>query len=60
MQATAFAPTNYASNVDVDAPLYLTFNQTPFVGSTGRIRVYSETGSVVDTIDMSAASLPLS
>ncbi|MFL6337348.1 MAG: pectinesterase family protein [Pyrinomonadaceae bacterium] len=56
MQATGFAPSNFASNVDVDAPLYLTFNQPPSVGSTGRIRVYSESGALVDTIDVSAST----
>jgi pectin methylesterase-like acyl-CoA thioesterase len=56
MQATTFAPSNYASGVDVDAPLYLTFNQPPAVGSTGRLRVFSEAGALVDTIDMNAAS----
>lgn len=56
MQATGFAPTNYASGVDVDAPLYVTFNQPPTVGTTGRIRVYSESGALVDTLDLSAAT----
>jgi pectin methylesterase-like acyl-CoA thioesterase len=56
MQATEFAPSNYASGVDVDAPLYLTFNQPPAVGSTGRLRVYSESGALVDTIDLSAST----
>ncbi|HEX8290418.1 MAG TPA: pectinesterase family protein, partial [Pyrinomonadaceae bacterium] len=56
MQATGFAPANYASGVDVDAPLTLTFNQPPAVGSGGRLRVYSEAGALVDTIDLSAAS----
>src|SRR5215207_2433934 len=56
MQATGFAPSNYASGLDVDAPLYLTFNQPPAVGSTGRIRVYSESGALVDTIDLSAST----
>ena len=56
MQATGFAPSNYASGVDVDAPLYLTFNQPPALGSTGRLRVFSESGALVDTIDMSLAT----
>src|ERR1044071_5966190 len=56
MQATGFAPSNYASNVDVDAPLYLTFSQPPSVGTAGRIRVYNESGTLVDTIDMSAST----
>ena len=56
MQATGFAPTNYASDVDVDAPLYITFNQAPTVGTTGRLRVFSESGALVDTIDMGAAT----
>ncbi|HEX8500818.1 MAG TPA: pectinesterase family protein, partial [Pyrinomonadaceae bacterium] len=50
------APSNFATNVDVDAPLYLTFNQPVAAGSTGRLRVYREDGTLVDTIDMSAAS----
>lgn len=53
MQATGFAPSNYASGVDVDAPLYLTFNQPPALGTSGRLRVFSESGALVDTIDMS-------
>ena len=56
MQAAGFAPANFASNVDVDAPLYITFNQAPTVGNTGRLRVYREDGTLVDTIDMSAAT----
>ena len=56
MQATGFAPANFASNVDIDAPLYVTFNQPPAVGTTGRLRVYTEAGALVDTIDMSAAT----
>lgn len=56
MQATSFAPSNFASNVDVDAPLYLTFNQPPAAGTTGRLRVYSEAGALVDTIDMGSAT----
>ena len=56
MQATAFAPSNFASGVDIDAPLYLTFNQPPAVGSTGRLRVFTEAGALVDTIDMAASS----
>ena len=56
MQATGFAPSNFASGVDIDAPLYLTFNQAPAVGTTGRLRVYTEAGALVDTIDMSVAT----
>ena len=56
MQATGFAPATFASTVDIDAPRYLTFTQPPAVGTTGRLRVYSEAGALVDTIDMSAAS----
>jgi pectin methylesterase-like acyl-CoA thioesterase/pectate lyase len=56
MQATVFAPSNFASNIDVDAPLYVTFNQAPSVGSAGRIRVYSDSGALVDTIDLSAST----
>ncbi len=56
MQATGFTPVNFASNVDVDSPLSINFNQAPSVGNTGRLRVYREDGTLVDTIDMSAAT----
>ncbi|HEX8354339.1 MAG TPA: immunoglobulin domain-containing protein, partial [Pyrinomonadaceae bacterium] len=45
MQATGFAPANFASGVDVDAPLYLTFSQPPAAGTTGRLRVFREDGT---------------
>ncbi|HEV2861284.1 MAG TPA: pectinesterase family protein [Pyrinomonadaceae bacterium] len=56
MQADSFAPSNFATNVDVDAPLYINFNQAPKAGTTGRLRVFKEDGTPVDTIDMSLAT----
>ena len=54
MSATGFAPANGAVDVNIDAPLYITFNQPPRVGNTGRLRIYrQEDDTVVDTIDMS-------
>ncbi len=52
MQATSLAPSNFATDVDIDAPLYITFNQAPKAGTTGRLRVYKDDGTLVDTIDM--------
>src|SRR5215210_4794954 len=56
MAATAFGPTNGATDINIDAPLSVTFNQTPKVGNTGRLRIYKEDGTLVDTIDMSAGT----
>ncbi len=56
MMRTAFAPINGTTNVDIDAPLYITFSQAPKVGTTGKLRVHREDGAVVDTIDMSLAA----
>ncbi|HLM58273.1 MAG TPA: pectinesterase family protein [Pyrinomonadaceae bacterium] len=56
MQAASFAPSNFASNVDVDAPLYINFNQAPKAGTAGRLRVFKEDGTLVDTIDMGVAT----
>ncbi|HEX8070063.1 MAG TPA: pectinesterase family protein [Pyrinomonadaceae bacterium] len=56
MTATGVAPAPGATEINTDAPLAVTFNQTPKVGTTGRLRIYQEDGTVVDTIDMSAAA----
>jgi Pectinesterase/MBG domain/Immunoglobulin domain len=56
MAATGVAPSNNATEINVDAPLAITFNQTPKVGNTGRVRIYQEDGTLVETIDMSAAT----
>ena len=56
MTATAVAPTNGATEINIDAPLAITFNQAPKVGNTGRLRIYQEDGTVVDTIDMSLST----
>ncbi len=45
MQAASFAPANGTSDVNIDAPLYLTFNQPPAAGTTGRLRVFREDGT---------------
>lgn len=49
------SPANGASGLCYDTPLYLSFNQTPSVGTTGKIRIFSTADPVtpVDTIDMS-------
>ncbi|HEX8145161.1 MAG TPA: pectinesterase family protein [Pyrinomonadaceae bacterium] len=56
MAATSFAPANGAGEINIDAPLYVTFNQAPKVGNTGRLRIFKEDGTLIDTIDMSAGS----
>jgi pectin methylesterase-like acyl-CoA thioesterase len=56
MAATAFAPINGATEINIDAPLAITFDQAAKIGNTGRLRIYLEDGTLVDTIDMSAAT----
>ncbi len=48
-------PANNSIGICTDKPLSITFNQTPQVGTSGRIRVYESNGTLVDTIDMSVS-----
>ena len=53
MQATAFSPASGATNLNIDVPLALTFDQTPRVGTSGKIRIFNAAdNSLVDTIDL--------
>ncbi|HEX8369386.1 MAG TPA: pectinesterase family protein [Pyrinomonadaceae bacterium] len=56
MGVTSFEPVNNSANACTDAPLRLTFNQTPKLGTSGKLRVYRNDGTLVDTIDMSLAA----
>jgi len=56
MSATAFEPINNSTGICTDKPLSITFDQTPKVGTSGRLRVYDSLGTLVDTIDISAAA----
>lgn len=55
MTATGFEPTANAAGICMDKPLRITFDQTPKLGTTGRLRVYEANGLLVDTIDMSTS-----
>ncbi|HEX8407929.1 MAG TPA: pectinesterase family protein [Thermoanaerobaculia bacterium] len=53
MTATAFSPPNGATNLNIDVPLTITFDQTPRVGTSGRIRIFNAAdNTLVDTIDV--------
>jgi pectin methylesterase-like acyl-CoA thioesterase len=56
MTVSSFAPANGATNLCIDSPLKITFNQPVKVGNTGRLRVFQDDGTLVDTIDMSLAT----
>jgi hypothetical protein len=56
MTVTGVSPTYGASEINVDSPLSVTFDRAPKVGTTGRLRIQKEDGTVVDTIDMSLAT----
>jgi pectin methylesterase-like acyl-CoA thioesterase len=55
MAVTTLSPTNGATGICYDTPLYITFSQTPVARSAGTIKIYNVTNSVtpVDTIDLS-------
>ncbi len=56
MVATATFPANGRTGLNIDTPLSITFDRTPVVGNTGRIRIYKASdNTVVDTIDLGAA-----
>ena len=53
MVVTAVSPANSATGVNIDTPLYITFDRPPVVGNTGRIRIFKAADdTVVDTIDL--------
>ena len=55
MAVTAVYPANAATGLTIDTPLRLTFDRTPTVGVTGRIRIYKASdNTVADTIDLGA------
>ncbi len=60
--ATAFAPTNGATGICYDTPLYVTFNGPISIVNSGSIRIYDSTNSAtpVDIIDMSSNTVVIS
>lgn len=59
MSAVAMSPANGQSGVCYDTPLYLTLDQAPSIGGTGKIRIFNVTNSStpVDTLDLSQGAL---
>lgn len=62
LASTAFTPTNGATGVCYDTPLYITFNGPVSIVNSGRIRIYNSTNAFtpVDTIDMGANTVVVS
>jgi pectin methylesterase-like acyl-CoA thioesterase len=60
MATTALTPTNGATGICYDTPLYITFSSTPTLRNAGKIRIYNVTNSAtpVDTLDMSLNATP--
>jgi len=56
LASTAFGPTNGATGICYDTPLYVTFNGPVSIVNYGQIRIYDSTNSTtpVDIIDMSS------
>lgn len=55
MSALGFEPVNNAAGICTDKPLSITFDRTPKLGTSGRLRVYEANGILVDTIDMATS-----
>ena len=57
--SAVLTPTNGATGVCYDTPLYMAFDRTPFLSGTGKVTIYNVTNSVtpVDTIDTSLGNL---
>ncbi|MGD0208397.1 MAG: pectinesterase family protein [Verrucomicrobiota bacterium] len=62
LAATAFAPTNGATGVCYDTPLYITFNGPISIVNSGKIHIYNVANPVtpVDTIDMGSNTVIIS
>ena len=62
LAATVFGPTNGATGVCYDTPLYITFNGPVAIVNSGRIRIYNVANPVtqVDTIDMGSNTVIIS
>ncbi|HEX8557077.1 MAG TPA: pectinesterase family protein [Pyrinomonadaceae bacterium] len=58
MAAASFSPASGAADLNVDAPLRVTFDRAPKVGSAGRVRVFTEDGALYDTIDFGVDTNP--
>ncbi len=55
LTATSFFPANNAANICADTPLKITFDTAPTIGTSGAVRIYSSTGTLVDTLDLAVA-----
>lgn len=53
LNAQSLLPANNASDVSVDMQFKLTFSSTPFLQSSGNVRLYESNGTLVSTINLS-------
>ena len=58
MSLVDVAPPTGTENVCVDTSIQITFDQPPVPGTSGSIRIYRSDGTLIDTIDMSADTVP--
>jgi len=58
MSTVAFSPTNGATGICYDTPLYVTFNQPPVLNNMGTIKIYNVTNpsTPVDTLNLASGS----
>ena len=56
MNTTAFSPANNSAGRCTDTNLAITFNQTPHVGTTGKIRIRKADTTLIEEIDMANAT----
>jgi pectin methylesterase-like acyl-CoA thioesterase len=58
LAVTGFQPIDGATNVCIDTPLHIAFNEAPGIGTSGLIRVFRADNTLVDTIDLSVDTVP--
>ena len=54
LAVTTLFPADDSVNVCPDTPLKLTFNAPPSVGTSGTLKIYTSSGTLVDPIDLAA------
>nr|MCU0751272.1 Ig-like domain-containing protein [Akkermansiaceae bacterium] len=55
LTATALFPANNATSVSADTPLKITFDTAPTLGTSGAVRIYNSSGTLVETLDLAVA-----
>jgi hypothetical protein len=55
MSPAGFRPWNLQTSICPDTGLYVAFDRAPLLGKSGKLRIYSQDGTLVDTLDVAAS-----